>query len=146
MSLEGEVRRTSDDRVRVGRRLEMVSGDLRRAQDEELAAEQRREESVAAIALHEAQQLTAQSMLDGVTSRLQAAREDAEARVRQLSDARMEHAALTERLSALELEVTRLEEAAADLDTRATQRRQDIERTEVRRARAARRTFRTPSG
>ncbi|HVQ41630.1 MAG TPA: chromosome segregation protein SMC [Vicinamibacterales bacterium] len=134
VSLEGDVRRTSDDRVRVGRRLEMVSGDLRRAQDEELAAEQRREESVAAIALHEAQQATAQSMLDGVTSRLQAAREDAEARVRQLSDARMEHAGLTERLSALELEVTRLEEAAADLDTRATQRRQDIERTEVRRA------------
>ena len=134
VSLEGELRRSADDRVRVSRRLEMVSGDLRRAQDEELAAEQRREESVAAIALHEAQQRTAQSMLDGVTSRLQAAREDAEARVRQLSDARMEHAALTERLSALELEVTRLEEAAADLDTRAAQRRQDIGRTEVRRA------------
>jgi chromosome segregation ATPase len=41
---------------------------------------------------------------------------------------------LTERVSALELEVTRLEEAAADLDTRAAQRRQDIDRTEVRRA------------
>ncbi|HET9269943.1 MAG TPA: hypothetical protein VFO31_17325 [Vicinamibacterales bacterium] len=134
VSLEGDVRRTSEDRARLARRLDMVSGDLKRAQDEELAAEQRREESVAAIAQHEAQQQTAQSMLDGVTSRLQAAREEAEGRVRHLSDARMEHAALTERLSALELEVTRLEEAAADLDTRAAQRRQDIERTEVRRA------------
>jgi len=134
VSLEAELRRTSDDRTRLNRRLEMVSGDLRRAQDEEQAAEQRREESVAAIALHESQQREAQSKLEGVTSRLQAAREAAEARVRQLSDARMEHAALTERLSALELEVSRLEEAAADLDTRATQRRQDIERTEVRRA------------
>jgi chromosome segregation protein len=134
VSLEGDVRRLSEDRARLARRLEMVSGDLQRAEDEEQAAEQRREEAVEAIALHEAQQLTAQSMLDGVTSRLQEARDDAEARVRLLSDARMEHAALTERLSAFELEVGRLEEAAADLDTRATQRRQDIERIEARRA------------
>ena len=134
VSLEGELRRVADDRARLARRLEMVSAELRRAQDEEEAAESRREESVAAIALHELQQREAESKLEGVTTRLQSAREHAEARVRQVSDARMEHATLTERVSALELEVARLEEAAADLDTRAGQRRQDIERTEVRRA------------
>ena len=133
VSLDAELRRLADEEARVTRRLDLVRGELGRAVEEERAAEARREESVNAIALHESHQRDAEGRLGGVASRLQAVREEAEARLRLVSDARTEQATLTERLAALDADVARLQEAAADLDARIRQRQADIERTELRR-------------
>ncbi|HYN08107.1 MAG TPA: chromosome segregation protein SMC [Vicinamibacterales bacterium] len=133
VGLEAQVGRTSDDLGRLGRRLEVVATERSRADEEERTAEQRRQESAAAIALHESQQRDAEGRLDGVQARLQSSRGYAEGRMRLVTEARTEQAALVERASSLETEVARLEEAARDLDDRITGRRADIQRTEVRR-------------
>jgi chromosome segregation protein len=133
VSLDADFRRASDEQERVSRRLDLVRGELGRAVEEERAAESRREESVSAIALQETQQRDAEGRLSGVVSSLQAAREDAESKLRLASEARTAQATWNERLNALEAEIERLEEAARELDTRSQQRREDIERTRVRR-------------
>lgn len=66
-------------------------------------------------------------------AQLQAAREAAEARLRQVTAARTDEAGLVERTAALESEVARLEEGAAELEARIAGRLADIARTEVRR-------------
>jgi chromosome segregation protein len=133
VGLEAQVGRTSDDLSRLGRRLDVVATERSRAEEEERAAEQLRDESAAAIALHESQQRDAEGRLDTVQARLQSAREHAEAKMRLVTEARTEQAALVERSSALETEVARLEEAARELEERIAGRRADIARTEVRR-------------
>jgi len=133
VSLDADFRRASDEQERVSRRLELVRGELGRAVEEERAAESRREESVSAIALQETQQRDAEGRLSGVVSSLQAAREDAESKLRLASEARTAQATWNERLNALEAEIARLEETARELDTRSQQRREDIDRTRIRR-------------
>ncbi|HXT72069.1 MAG TPA: chromosome segregation protein SMC [Vicinamibacterales bacterium] len=133
VSLESDVRRIADEQARASRRLEMVRSDLGRAEEEVRGAESRRDESIAAIALQETQQRDAEGRLSGVAASLQTAREEAEARLRLASDARTAQATHSERLNALRTEIARLEESASDLQTRIGQRRDDIERTRVRR-------------
>ncbi len=94
VGFEAQTRRTSDELARVTRRLEVVTTERRRADEEERAAALRRDESIAAIDLHETQQRDAEARLGGVMSRLQAARDDAEARLRLVTEARTEQAAL----------------------------------------------------
>ncbi len=133
VSLDGDVRRLADEQARVSRRLDMVRNELERAGEEVRAAEFRRDESIAAIALQATQQRDAEGRLSGVAASLQAAREDAEAKLRLASDARTAQATLGERLASLETDISRLEESARDLEARIGQRRDDIERTRVRR-------------
>ena len=133
VGLEAQVSRASGDLARLERRLEVVATERSRAEDEERTAEQRREESAAAIALQESQQRDAEGRLGGVQSRLQSARDYAEGKMRLVTEARTEQAALTERSAALDTEVARLEDGARELEERITGRRADIARTEVRR-------------
>ena len=133
VGLEARAARLTDERSRVGRRLDVIDTEQRRAREEEAAAESRRAEAAHAIAAHEARQSAAQGELAGVLGRLQAARDAAEAVTRQLTDARAEQAALGERATAYEQDLSRLEEAARELDARLEGRRADIARTEVRR-------------
>jgi chromosome segregation protein len=133
VGFEAQVGRTADDLARLSRRLEVVATERTRADEEERTAEQRRLESAAAIALQESQQRDAEGRLGGVQERLQSSREHAEGKMRLVTEARTEQAALVERASGLETEVARLEDAARDLEDRITGRRADIERTEVRR-------------
>jgi chromosome segregation protein len=119
--------------IRLTRRLELVETEHARAEEEARGAEQRREDAGAAIVLHETQQRTAESQLDGVLASLQTSREEAESRLRQVTEARTTQAALIERGTALDTEVLRLEEAAGDLDLRIAARRADIDRTHARR-------------
>jgi chromosome segregation protein len=133
ITLEAQAAHAADDDARVSRRLDVVTTDRRRAEDEERSAELRREESASAITTHEAGQRAAEASLGGVLARLQAARGEAERTMRLETQARTEQATLAERVSALDATVIRLDEAAADLETRIQARRADVLRTEVRR-------------
>jgi chromosome segregation protein len=133
VGFEARVARASDDLARMSRRLDVVATERNRAEEEERTAEARREESAAAIALQESQQRDAEGRLDGVQTRLQSAREHAEGKMRLVTAARTDQAALGERAAALDTEVARLEDAARELEDRISGRRADIERTEVRR-------------
>ena len=133
VGFDAQVARGSDDLARLSRRLDVVSTERSRAEEEERTAEARREESATAIALHESQQRDAEGRLEGVQARLQSARDYAEGKMRLVTAARTEQAALGERVAGLETEVARLEDAARELEDRISGRRADIERTELRR-------------
>ncbi len=134
VALEAQASRASDEHVRAQQRLEVVTAERGRAVDEQAAAEGRREEASAAITVHQSQQQTAQASLDAVFSRLQGGREQAESRLRFVTESRTREAALVERASALANDVARLEEASRDLDGRLVGRQAEIRRTEERRA------------
>jgi chromosome segregation protein len=133
VGLDGQLTRYEDDLARLERRLQVVDTERRRASEEEQSAERRREDAVATIAEYEAQQRGAEGKLGDVMSALQTCREDAESKMRLVTDARTNQAGLSERAAALENEVTRLEESARDLDERILAHQQEIERTETRR-------------
>ena len=133
VSLDATARRAEEDLARLTRRLEIVSTDRQRAEEEEKTAEGRREESLTAIVQHDDVQRTAEEQLGDVTARLRDAREAAEGQLQLVTAARTAQATLTERLAGIETEVARLDEAARELDERIALRRADIGRTEVRR-------------
>jgi chromosome segregation protein len=133
VALEAQATRAGDDRVRVTRRLEVVATERARAEEERTAAAARGDEAAAAIETHEAQQRDAQGSLDQVFARLQAARGEAEARLRLVTESRTEQAALVERVAALDTEVARLDDAARELEARIAARTAEIQRTETRR-------------
>jgi chromosome segregation protein len=133
VALEAQSSRAADEHARARQRLEVVSAERARSVEEQAAAEGRREEASAAIAVHQLQQQQAQAGLDAVFSRLQRSREHAEARLRLVTESRTREAALVERASALATDVTRLEEAGRDLDSRLAGRQAEIRRTEDRR-------------
>ena len=133
VGFEAQAARAADELARASRRREVVSRDEQRAQEEEATADARREAAVAAIAAHELRQTQAEGDLSGVLTRLQTARGGAEDILRRVTEARTEQAALSERSTAFEQELRRLEEAAVELDGRIHGRAADIERTEARR-------------
>ncbi len=130
---EAQVARAEEDTARAMRRLHVVRVDRSRAQEEEQAAERRRDESAAAIVMHETAQEGVAGRLEDVAARLQQAREAAETRTRQLTEARAAQAGLVERTSALDTDVLRLDEAARDLETRIAARNDDVSRNASRR-------------
>ena len=133
VGLEGQMGHAEAEMARLARRLDVVATEQRRAAEEERAADERREDAAAAIADHERHQVGAEGRLGDVMVRLQAAREDAEARMRKVTEARTEQAGLAERTAALDSDVARLEETSRDLESRLASRRSEIARTETRR-------------
>jgi chromosome segregation protein len=133
VSHQGQFARATDEVTRVSRRIEIVTTERRRSEDEEQAAERRREEASMAIVAHESGQVEAEQSLGAVLSRLQSVRGDAEGQMRRVSDARAEQSTVIERVQSLESEGRRLDEMAAELESRLTNRRGEIERTEARR-------------
>ncbi|MEO7189657.1 MAG: chromosome segregation protein SMC [Vicinamibacterales bacterium] len=133
VGFEAQTNRSVDDRQRVLRRLDVVATELSRARQEVESTERRREEAASAIVTHEAGFHAAEDQLSGVLGRLQQARETSEVCMRQVSESRTAQATLVERVSGVEAELTRLEEAARDLGLRLDGRRADMQRTEVRR-------------
>jgi chromosome segregation protein len=133
VGIEARLTRAVDEHTRLTRRLDVVVTERRRASEEEQTAEHRREEAAAAITLHETHQRGAEHRLGDVMASLQASREDAEARNRQLTEARAGQAGLMERTSALDTEAVRLDEAARELEERIAGRRAEIDRHLARR-------------
>jgi len=133
VGFEGQLSHDDQEIARLERRLQVVDTERRRAAEEEHAAETRREQAAAAIADYELQQRDAEGRLNVVVSSLQASRDDAEARMRLVSNARTEQAALSERVAGIESEILHLEQNARDLEERIQARQQEIEQTESRR-------------
>jgi chromosome segregation protein len=132
VGFEAQTARTAEDRVRAARRLEVVATERSRADGELTDTERRREEAIAAIVVREGAQRAAEEHLGQLLSAQQSARIAAEAAMRLVSDSRTEEAALTERVAGLDLEVTRLEDAARELMIRVDGRRDEIQRIESR--------------
>ncbi len=130
---EGELSRTSEDRARVGRRLDVITTERARAESEHEAAEARRHEATTAIDEHEVRQRTAEESLGSVLGRLHAARDEAEGRLRLVTAGRTGQATYIERTAAFDADVIRLEEAGRELDGRIESRHAEIRRTESRR-------------
>jgi chromosome segregation protein len=133
VGIEAQLARAEEEFTRLSRRLDVVVTECRRASDEEATAEGRREEAAAAITMHETRQRGAEHRLGDVMASLQSARGDAEARTRQLTEARAGQAGLMERTSALDSEAIRLDEAARELEERIGARRAEIDRHAARR-------------
>jgi len=134
VGLEGQLAHFGEEAAKLGRRLDLVTTERRRADEEERAADARREEAAAAIDAHEREQLGAEGRLSEVLARLQAAREAADACLRQVTAARTEQATLAERTLGLDTELARLHETARDLETRVAGRQTEILRIDARRA------------
>ncbi len=133
VSHQAQLTRATDEVTRVSRRIEVVTTERRRSEDEEQAADDRREQSAMAIIAHESGQVEAEQTLGSVMARLQSVRVDAEGHLRRVSEARADQATMTERVQSLEGEAQRLEEGAAELESRLSARRAEIEQAEARR-------------
>jgi chromosome segregation protein len=117
---------------RITRKQEQIATERRTAQEQLRAQEARQDEARESIARIEAEQRTADDLLNSAQRRLFAAREAMQAQAQRTSEAKASHAALVERAGALAAEVSRLEESARELETRVTTRQQDLERAHGR--------------
>jgi len=148
LSLQGEIHRVekssvgfdlqmanaASDMERVRRKQEQIANERRTAEEELRAQDARYEEAQESIARIQSEQKTADELLNAAQRRLFEAREAMQVQAVRTSEAKATHAALVERSSALALEVQRLQDAAAELETRVQTRREDLHRTETRRA------------
>src|SRR5262249_46071952 len=133
IGLEGAASRAVEEQHRVTRRIDIIATERSRADAEHDHAERRREESVAAIRIHDQAVRDAETMLGTVLERLHHAREGSDAAMRLVSEARAAHATWTERVAGLAAEIARLEEAARDLAARIAVRQAEVERAQARR-------------
>ena len=148
LSLQGELHRlekssvgfdlqmanAASDLERIRRKQEQIATERRSAEEELRVQDARHEEARESIARIQSEQKTADDLLNSAQRRLFEGREAMQAQAARTSEAKAAHAALVERSSALALELQRLEEAAAELETRIQTRRDDLQRTEIRRA------------
>ena len=148
LSLQGEIHRqekavvgfelqlanTRETLDRINRKREQIATERRSAEEELRAQEARHDEARESIARIETEQRTADDLLNTAQRRLFEAREATQAQAQRTSEAKASHAALVERASALAIEVQRLEESARELELRVTTRREDLARTQSRRA------------
>ena len=122
-----------DAAERIARKREQIAAERRAAEEEQRAQDARQEEARQSIARIEADQREADDQLNRAQRRLFDAREAMQAQSNRTAEAKASHAALVERTSALAVEVGRLEEASAELESRLATRREDHRRAGVRR-------------
>ena len=148
LSLQGELHRlekssvgfdlqmanAASDLERIRRKQEQIATERRSAEEELRVQDARHEEARESIARIQSEQKTADDLLNSAQRRLFEGREAMQAQAARTSEAKAAHAALVERSSALALELQRLEEAAAERETRIQTPRDDLQRTEIRRA------------
>ena len=107
---------------------DQLARERRQAEEERDSLDRRQEEARASIARLEGDQRIADERLTVAQRRLFEARESTEDLSRRAADAGASHAALVERAAALTAEVQRLEEAAAELEARATALAAELDR------------------
>ena len=124
---------TADDASeRIARKREQIAVERRSAEDEQRTQDARQDEARQSIARIEADQRDADDELNRAQRRLFDAREAIQVQSNRTAEAKATHAALVERTSALAIEVRRLEDASAELETRLATRREDLRRAGVR--------------
>ena len=124
----------ADASERIARKREQIAVERRSAEEEQRTQDARQEEARQSIARIEADQREADDQLNRAQRRLFDAREAMQAQSNRTAEAKATHAALVERTSALAVEVRRLEDASAELETRLATRREDLRRAGVRKA------------
>ncbi len=130
---EGQLSRANDDTTRLSRKGDLIATERRRADEEMAALEARQTEAQQAIERLQDEQRDADDRLAAAQRRLIEARGDVDELGRRAAEARATHAGLMERASALAADVTRLEEAARDLEQRVRARASELETTRGRR-------------
>ena len=128
-----QVTGAGDASDRVSRKQEQIAVERRSAAEELRAQEQREEEARQSIQRIETEQRAADEQLSAAQRKLFEARESAGNQARVTAEAKARHAALVERSSALAIEVSRLEDAARELEQRVVARADELQRNVTRR-------------
>ncbi len=128
-----QARASIDTVERLTRKQDQIGTERRTSEEELRAQEDRQEEARASIIRIEEEQRGADNRLNHAQRRLFEAREAMQAQARRTAEAKAAHAALTERAAALIADIKRLEEAGYELESRLTRRREELGRAETRR-------------
>jgi chromosome segregation protein len=128
-----QVTTAGDAADRVSRKQEQITLERRSAEEELRAQERREDEARESIQRIETEQRAADEQLSAAQRKLFEARETAANQSRVTAEAKAAHAALVERSSALAIEVTRLEDAARELEQRVVTRSEELQRNVSRR-------------
>jgi chromosome segregation protein len=118
VGVEGQSERAAEDEFRVQQRTELVATEISRVREEVAGLDARQAEARESIARLTEQKAEADLTLSEAQRRLSEARDTAEALSLKAGEARAAHAGLVERSAAAVSEVSRMEEAAAELERR----------------------------
>src|SRR5258708_17486809 len=119
VGFDSQAQHAADELARLAQKTEQLAREFHQAEEERGTLDRRQQEAREAIARLEAAQRQAEERLNVAQRRLFDARETTEELGRRAADAGAAHAGLVERAGALDSEVKRLEEAAAELEERA---------------------------
>jgi chromosome segregation protein len=128
VGFEAQLSRVAVDEQRLGRKAGLLAVERARAEEEGGQLDRRQAEVRESISRIEAQQREADARFNAAQRQLFAVREKVDALGYRVSEAKATHAALIERAAALVTEVSRLEDAASDLEKRISELR--AERTQ----------------
>ncbi|HEX6216906.1 MAG TPA: hypothetical protein VFZ38_18850, partial [Vicinamibacterales bacterium] len=126
VGVEGQARRAADDEARVRQRTELVATEISRVTEEIAALDARQAEARESIAKLNEQRIASEQALNDAQQRLGQARDTAEGLSLKAGEARAAHAGLIERSAAAVAEVSRMEDAAAELERRVTSAMRDM--------------------
>ncbi len=130
---EAQLAKAEEDAARLARKLEIITFERRRAEEERASLEARRVEAEASSLLLQDQQKLAEERLAETQRGLSDAREALAELSAKAAEARALHAGLVERASALDAEVARLDESARELEQRIAARHVELDHTRTRR-------------
>ncbi|HSJ96776.1 MAG TPA: hypothetical protein VLC53_06880, partial [Myxococcota bacterium] len=132
VGLEAQEGKVTENADRLARRSDLLHTELARAEEQRRTLEAREQEASSEIVRKQGDRATAEEQLAAGQRDLQEARAAAEAVATRVADARALHAGLVERATALVTDVTRLEEALAELVARESARREEAAHNEAR--------------
>ncbi len=138
VGIEAELQRAAEQAGRLAQRIQVVTTERRRAEEERAALEARQQEAHESIARLEDDQRVAQGRLAAAQQRLADARATVDAASARASEARVTHAGLVVRASSGAADVRRLDAAASDLEERLAARVGELAQIAERRTELAR--------
>jgi chromosome segregation protein len=130
---EAQVAHAVEESTRLARKGDLISLELRQADEERATLDARYAEAETSIARLFEEQRVAEADLSAAQGRLMTAREAVEERSARVAESRATHATMIERAAALAAEVLRLDEAARDIETRITARAAELDQARTRR-------------
>ena len=133
VGLEAHIAHAVEETGRLARKAEVIDLERRQAEEEQALLNARHAEAEASIERLLEDQRGAEASLSEAQRLLTAAREAVDELSVKAADARAAHAAMSERTSALEADVSRLEEVAHDVEHRISARAGELEQARVRR-------------
>ena len=126
VGVEGQAQRAAEDEFRLQQRGELVATEISRVREEIAGLDARQLEARESIARLGDQKIVADAALSEAQQRLSDARDTAEGSSNKAAAARAAHAGLLERCAGAHAEVSRMEEAAAELERRVQSCTRDV--------------------